>query len=131
MSDDIYYPTLAEAIAFNEAFIGRRGVRDVGLLESALLRPRSSAFGKEAYPDLWSKATALMHSTIRNHPLIDGNKRTSVNLALAFLGRNGEDVGHADPDQLIELAVAVANTDLDVPDIAVKLRLAVERRPEH
>lgn len=125
MSEDVYYPTLAEAIAFNEAFIGKRGVRDVGLLESALMRPSSSAFGHDAYPDLWSKAAALLHSIIRNHPFMDGNKRTSMNLALAFLDRNGEDVDHADPEALIGLAVAIANDRIDVPKIAVALRRAV------
>lgn len=125
MSEEIYYPTLAEAIATNERFIGRRGVRDVGLLESALMRPASSAFGQDAYPDLWSKAAALMHSVIRNHPLLDANKRTSVALALAFLDRNGADVDHADPEALIELAVGIANDKLDVPEIAGRLRLAV------
>ncbi|MGH3679437.1 MAG: type II toxin-antitoxin system death-on-curing family toxin [Natronosporangium sp.] len=128
MSDEIYFPTLAEAIAFNEAFIGRRGVRDVGLLESALMRPSSSAFGQDAYPDLWSKAAALLHSIIRNHPFMDGNKRTSVNLALAFLDRNGEDVDHADPDALITLAVGIANERLELADIAVRLRMAVAGR---
>ena len=121
----IYYPTLVEAIAFNEAFIGRRGVRDVGLLESALMRPASSAFGQDAYPDLWSKAAALMHSVIRNHPFMDANKRTSVNLALAFLARNGVDVYRADPEALIELAVGIANDKIDVPEIAVGLRRAL------
>lgn len=121
---EVYYPTLAEAIATNQRFIGQRGVRDVGLLESALMRPSSSAFGQDAYPDLWSKAAALLHSIIRNHPFMDGNKRTSVALALAFLDRNGEDVDHADPEALIGLAVGVANDRIDVPEIAVALRRA-------
>jgi death-on-curing protein len=125
VSDEIYYPTLAEAIATNERFIGQRGVRDVGLLESALMRPTSSAFGRDAYPDLWSKAAALMHSIIRNYPLMDGNKRTSVALTLAFLERNGDNVDHADPDALIELAVGIANQGVDVPEIAVALRFAL------
>lgn len=125
MSRDIYYPTIADAIAFNEAFIGKRGVRDVGLLESALMRPSSSAFGQDAYPDLWSKAAALMHSVIRNHPFMDANKRTAVNLALAFLDRNGEKVYQADPDALIALAVGIANDRLEVAEIAVRLRQAL------
>jgi death-on-curing protein len=125
VSGKVYYPTLAEAVAFNEAFIGRRGVRDVGMLESALMRPSSSAFGQDAYPDLWSKAAALMHSIIRNHPFMDANKRTAVNLALAFLERNGEDVYHADPDAIIALAVGIANDRLDVAKIALSLREAL------
>ncbi|MGH8774320.1 MAG: type II toxin-antitoxin system death-on-curing family toxin [Jiangellaceae bacterium] len=129
MSSDVYYPTLAEAIAFNQAFIGQKGVRDVGLLQSALMRPGSSAFGQDAYPDAWTKAAALLHSIIRNHPFMDGNKRTGVNLALAFLGRNGEDVDQADPDALIDLAVAIANTPIEVPEISVRLRLALVPSP--
>lgn len=122
---EVYYPTLAEAIATNQRFIGQRGVRDVGLLESALMRPSSSAFGQDAYPDLWSKAAALLHSIIRNHPFMDGNKRTSVALALAFLDRNGDDIDHADPEALIGLAVGIANDRIDVPEIAVTLRRAL------
>jgi death-on-curing protein len=125
LSDLIYYPTLAEAIATNRRFISRHAVRDVGLLESALMRPSSSAFGHDAYPDLWSKAAAMLHSVIRNHPCMDGNKRTGVALALAFLDRNGEEVTHANPEALIDLAVGVANGSLDVPEITVALRLAV------
>jgi death-on-curing protein len=125
VNDEIYYPTLAEAISFNEAFIGGRAVRDVGLLESALMRPSSSAFGQDAYPDLWSKAAALLHSIIRNHPFMDGNKRTGVNLALAFLDRNREDVDHADPEALIELVVGIANHRLEVEEIAAALRMGV------
>lgn len=125
MSDVVYYPTLAEAIATNRRFIGRQGVRDVGLLESALMRPSSSAFGHDAYPDLWSKAAAMLHSIIRNHPFMDGNKRTGVALALAFLDRNGEDATHANPQAVIDVAVGIANSPLDVAEITVALRLAV------
>lgn len=122
---ETFYPTLAEAIATNQLFIGQRGVRDVGMLESALMRPSAAAFGHEAYPDLWTKAAALMHSIIRNHPFMDGNKRTSVALALAFLDTNGEDADQADPDALIVLAVGIANDRLEVEEIAVRLRQAL------
>lgn len=53
-------------------------VRDYGLLESALARPRASAFGKDAYGGIHEKAAALLHSLARNHALIDGNKSTSA-----------------------------------------------------
>jgi death-on-curing protein len=120
-----YYPTLAEAIATNQRFIGQRGVRDVGMLESALMRPSAAAFGHEAYPDLWTKAAALMHSIIWNHPFMGGNKRAGVALALAFLDTNGEDADQADPDALIALAVGIANDRLEVEEIAVRLRQAL------
>ena len=60
-------------------------VKDVGLLGSALERPKASAFGEDAYPTLERKAAALVESIVRNHPMIDGNKRTawfSLNLFL-------------------------------------------------
>ena len=53
-------------------------VRDHGLLSSAVARPQASAFGEDAYPDLESKAAALLQSLVRNHPLIDGNKRLGL-----------------------------------------------------
>lgn len=64
-------------------------VRDAGLLNSALVRPRTTVFGADAYPDFPIKVAALMHSVIKNHPQIDGNKRTSWILMSAFLQLNG------------------------------------------
>lgn len=64
-------------------------VRDVGLLNSSLVRPRTSVFGEDAYPDLPTKIAALMHSVIKNHPLIDGNKRTAWILMSTFMQLNG------------------------------------------
>ena len=64
-------------------------VRDHGLLESALARPRASAFGKDAYPSVHEKAAALMHSLARNHALVDGNRRLALAVTLAFCGMNG------------------------------------------
>jgi death-on-curing protein len=64
-------------------------VRDHGLLESALARPRASAFGKDAYTGIHEKAAALLHSLARNHALLDGNKRLALAATLAFYGMNG------------------------------------------
>jgi len=71
--------------------LGIGPVRDVGLLDSALARPRSSTFGEDAYPTTTLKSAALLHSIVNNHVLVDGNKRlawfatvVSVNSA-AFL----------------------------------------------
>jgi hypothetical protein len=50
-------------------------VRDIGLLGSAAARPQTTAFGDDAYPDIWTKAAALLHSIVKNHALVDGNKR--------------------------------------------------------
>ena len=58
-------------------------MRDYGLLEAAVARPQAAVFGKDAYPDLDSKARALLHSVARNHALIDGNKRLALTTTIA------------------------------------------------
>jgi death-on-curing protein len=68
---------------------GSHGVRDLGLLESAVARPQATFGGADLYPDLSSKAAAFMESLIRNHPFIDGNKRTGIAAAALFLLQNG------------------------------------------
>ncbi len=67
---------------------GSEGVRDVGLLESALARPTTTFDQAELYPDLWSKAAALMHSLVKNHAFVDGNKRTALTATALFLELN-------------------------------------------
>ena len=79
----------------DEAFavVDRLGfhVRDAGLLSSAIARPRTTVFGEDAYPDLATKAAALFESLVRNHPLLDGNKRLAVVLTFsAHLERGSE-----------------------------------------
>ncbi|MEE9613529.1 MAG: type II toxin-antitoxin system death-on-curing family toxin [Thermodesulfobacteriota bacterium] len=69
--------------------IKNHGMRDPALLKSALQRPRATFDGKELYPDIFGKAAALMHSIIKNHPFVDGNKRTAIAAASIFLLRNG------------------------------------------
>ena len=64
-------------------------VKDAGLLESALARPRTSVFGEDAYVGIPLKAAAMMHSVIKNHPMIDGNKRTAWALFVVFIWHNG------------------------------------------
>jgi len=61
-----------------EATGGSQGIRDVGLLESAAGRPRASFGGKDLYPNIFLKASVLVHSLLLNHPFVDGNKRTAI-----------------------------------------------------
>jgi death-on-curing protein len=68
---------------------GIHGVRDLGLLESAVARPQATFDGKELYADVFIKAAALMDSLVNNHPFADGNKRTGVMSAGLFLLING------------------------------------------
>jgi death-on-curing protein len=97
-------------------------VRDYGLLQSALARPRASAFGEDAYPDLYAKAAALLHSLARNHALVDGNKRLALAATLAFLGINDHRLT-LNNDEAYDLVMAIATGALDdVPRIAEVLR---------
>lgn len=97
-------------------------VRDVGLLEAAVARPQTSAYGQDAYPTLHDKAAALLHSVARNHALVDGNKRLALAAVIAFYGLNGFHLTLSN-DDAYELVVAVAAGQLDATqDIALALQ---------
>lgn len=103
--------------------LGAGPVRDLGLLDSAAARHRSRAFGADAYPDLATKAAALLHSIARNHALVDGNKRLAWLAAVVFLDLNAL-APDIDDDQAFELVMSVATGDLDVAEIAAALNVA-------
>ena len=71
---------------------GAHGLRDIGLLLSALERARAEFGGKERYPDLFTKAGSIFESIARNHAFIDGNKRTAMAATARFLFANGYDL---------------------------------------
>ncbi|WFR66574.1 Fic family protein [Curtobacterium flaccumfaciens] len=109
--------------AATAAFGGTVQVRDFGLLDAAVARPRSSVFGVDAYPDDWQKAAALLHSLARNHALVDGNKRAAWAAAWVFLGCNDVllDPGF-DVDAAYDFMIAAATGELEVDSIADGLR---------
>jgi death-on-curing protein len=96
-------------------------VRDAGLLASALARPATTVGGAEAYPDLETKAAALLDSLGRNHPLIDGNKRLSWTLMALFCWINGfaHDFG---TDDAFDLVLGVAQGTIEIADAATRIR---------
>lgn len=97
-------------------------VRDAGLLESALARPRAAVLGQDAYPDIHTKAAALLHSLVLSHALVEGNKRLGWLAPVVFLWINGWDV-RAPDDDAFDLVMAVASGHLDdVQKIAQRLR---------
>lgn len=103
-------------------------VRDPGLLASAAARPTMTVFGDEAYPGLHAKAAAILHSIVRNHPLVDGNKRLGWLACVVTLDLNGVTVTLADEDAF-QLVMSVAEGDLDeVADIAAALEAGSEPR---
>jgi death-on-curing protein len=92
-------------------------VKDAGLLDSALSRPKTRLFGEDAYPGLELKAAAMMHSIIKNHPMMDGNKRSSWFALNAFLALNGKIVV-ASEDEAFDFVIAIATDAYDLAGIA-------------
>ncbi|MHB1516994.1 MAG: type II toxin-antitoxin system death-on-curing family toxin [Acidimicrobiales bacterium] len=101
-------------------------VRDLGLLGSAAVRPAASAFGADAYPDIWLKAAALLQSLVKNHPLVDGNKRLGWLATAVFLQLNGVGATRASNEDVYDLVMDVAVGRHSVSEIAEGLRRIVE-----
>ncbi|MEX0170748.1 type II toxin-antitoxin system death-on-curing family toxin [Streptomyces sp. LMG1-1-1.1] len=119
------YLTAEEVLELADlACAGQRiAVRDLGLLKSAVHRPRSQMYGIEAYSDLFEKAASLLQSLAVNHPLVDGNKRMAWMCTVVFLDLNGRDMVDVDQDEAYKLVIEVASGDLeDVTLIARRLR---------
>lgn len=95
---------------------GSDGVRDMGLLQSALNAPFQAFGGKEIYPSLLSKAAAICRSIISNHPFVDGNKRTGIHVMLIFLEINGVQPDYTQ-EELIALGLGAASGALDINDV--------------
>ena len=118
---DVEYLDIEDAVALIR-MLNVGPIRDVGLLDSAINRPRSSAFGEDAYPTLMLKAAALLHSVTNNHALVDGNKRIGWLCVAVFCDVNGTSVDLTD-DEAFQLVWDVASSSIDVPAIAERLRL--------
>jgi death-on-curing protein len=97
-------------------------IRDVGLLDSALNRPRSRVFGSDAYPTLSLKAAALLHSMTNNHALVDGNKGVAWLSTVVFCDLHGGAPQLSDAEAF-QLVWDIASSDLDVEAIAERLQL--------
>jgi death-on-curing protein len=120
----VRYVSLDEAYAVIRAVHGRDPmplIRDTVLLRSALERPSATIFGRDAYPDLHTKAAALLHSMLRNHSLLDGNRRTAWLLCALFFDLNGYRERY-DEDAMFDLILATATGKVeDVGEIATRL----------
>jgi death on curing protein len=111
--------------------VARRAVREyVGLEDHrdrvfASARPQASAFGDDAYPDLWTKAAALHLSVAKNHPLVDGNKRLGWLACAVFFDINGTDPTAASNDDVYDLVMHVAAHPIEIDELARRLRAAI------
>jgi death-on-curing protein len=114
--------TVEDLLIIAEEALGVPAVRDIGLLDSAAHRPQASAFGKDAYPTIDEKAAALLEAVARNHALVDGNKRLAWAAAAAvFYDLNGFDLDPPTVDEAVELVVAVASGQVDLPRLTERL----------
>lgn len=92
-------------------------VRDAGMLAAAAARPLTTVFGDDAYATFEEKAAALLHSLVRNHALVDGNKRLAWSACRVFHLINGRDLTYS-VDEAEQMMLAAAAGALDVSDIA-------------
>ena len=126
MTRPVEYLTLDDLVELAGLLMGTPApIRDLGLLGSAAARPQATAFGEDAYPDIWAKAGSLLQSLVKNHALIDGNKRLGWLATAVFLELNGTPVTHVSNDVVVDLVMDIAAGDHDPDEIARLLRAAV------
>ncbi|MDR3622676.1 MAG: type II toxin-antitoxin system death-on-curing family toxin [Paludisphaera borealis] len=101
-----------------EEFGGSEGVRDAGLLDSATAQPAATFGGAFLHADLFEMAAAYLFHIVKNHPFIDGNKRTGLAAAAVFLRLNGLIVDESFNDRLFEMTLAVAEGQMGKSDVA-------------
>lgn len=124
------YLTTEQALFLHDRLVeetgGMHGVRDLGGLESALARPQAAFGGTEFYPDLMMKAAVLMDGIIRNHPFVDGNKRSGIATAALFLQVNGYRLT-ATNTELEAFTLRVTTTKPDLAEMAAWFRTNTTR----
>jgi death-on-curing protein len=96
---------------------GSPGIRDTGLLQSALAQPEAQFSGQYLHADLFEMAAAYLHHIVQNHPFIDGNNRVGLEAALIFLEINGIELNATD-DEYVDLVLRTAQSQTDKSEIA-------------
>jgi death on curing protein len=119
------YPTLQDVLRLHdrqiERFGGSTGVRDMGLLESALAQPEATFMGEWLHPTFPSQAAAYLYHIAKNHPFVDGNKRTAFAVMDAFIRGNGYRLALT-PTQTYELVLQVAQSDITKEELTDRLK---------
>ncbi len=115
MSAEVRFLSIETAIAINEAmarrFGGSSGLRDLGLLESAMAQPAQSFGGDDLYPTISDKAARYAIGITLDHPFVDGNKRCAAGCMAAFLAINGV-AFNPRPGELADLMFALASGEM-------------------
>lgn len=126
MNPDVEFLDLDDVLDLIRRLLGDPPpIQDIGLLGSAVARPQTAVFGQDAYPDIWSKAAALLQSIVNNHALIDGNKRLGWLATAVFLEINGVSVIYVSNDDIYQFVIDVAANNPSFEHIAAALRALV------
>lgn len=120
-NERIDYLSVEDLLEIAADIIEEVDIRDAGLLAAAAGRPQVTVLGDDAYPTFEDKAAALLHSLVRNHALVDGNKRLAWAATRVFYLLNGRDLAYT-VDEAEALMLKAAAGGLDVPGIATWLR---------
>ena len=129
MSEPTEYLDLDDLVELARTLLGDPPpIRDIGLLGSAAARPQATAFGEDAYPDMITKAAALLQSIVNNHALVDGNKRLGWLATAVFLELNGIKASRVPNNDVYQLVVWIASSNPDLADITDRLRILLRAR---
>ncbi len=125
----IDFLSLDDLLEIGARIVPELAIRDLGLLESAAARPRTTVFGEDAYPEFADKVAALMHSIARNHALVDGNKRLAWSAARTFCLLNSCDLV-IDVDDAERLVLDTSQGSIEVPELARVIREHLRKSPD-
>lgn len=120
MQDEIIFLSLEDVLLIHknqiELYGGADGIRDLGLIESAINQPMATFDGVSLHPSLFEKAAAYLYYLCKNHPFTDGNKRVALASSLIFLDMNGYDI--LDPDEILyDFVIGVAEGKYKIEEI--------------
>ena len=122
---------LDEVIAIHDSMIelygGSFGIRDIGLIQSAIARPQSTFGGVDLYETVFDKAAALFHSLMFNHAFVDGNKRTTMATTARFLVANGYSL-ESTQKEFTDFPIKAENNHFSLEDISVWLKKHSKKR---
>ena len=123
------YLTAEQALFIHARLIeetgGSSGIRDLGLLRSAVSRPQATFAQEELYPNILLKAAALLESLVNNHPFVDGNKRTGITASALFLQANGYKL-NASQKELSDFTLSIAKGVKNIESISLWLERHTE-----
>lgn len=100
-----------------ERFGGLDGIRDEGLLDSALAQPQATFFGELLHPTIHQQAAAYLYHLAKNHPFLDGNKRTAFATTIAFLWMNGYELEMTE-DEAYNMVIQVAQGEMSKEELS-------------